>query len=281
MKLLHHQYGKSRIRLLKVTREGEAHSVKELAVAVLLEGNFDPSYTAQDNKMVVATDSMKNIVYALAKDHLGPEAERFGLVLANHFLDRYSQVSKAEVHMTESLWGRLQVEGEPHPHSFSRSGEMKPFCHVTRTRDQTRVESGVQDLVILKSTASGFSGFYRDKYTTLPETTERLLATNLKAQWLFKDLPADYRLANRTIVQAMLETFAQNYSPSVQRTLYQMGESALRAVSSISEIQLSMPNLHCLLINLAPFGLKNNNEIFVPTDDPHGVIEATVSREGG
>ena len=281
MKLLHHHYGKNRIRLLKVIRDGEMHSIKELEVAVLLEGNFDSSYTAGNNEMVIATDSMKNTVYALAKEQLGQEPERFGLVLANHFLHRYAQVSRAEVQITERLWGRLQLDGKPHPHSFSRAGEMTPFTHVTSAGDQTRVESGIQDLVILKSTASGFSGFYRDEYTTLPETTERILASNLKARWLFRDVPADFRLANRNIVQAMLKTFAENYSPSVQRTLYEMGQSALRAVSSISEIHLSMPNLHCLLVNLAPFGLQNNNEVFVPTQEPHGLIEAAVSRECG
>ncbi|HEY3129132.1 MAG TPA: urate oxidase [Acidobacteriota bacterium] len=281
MKLLHHHYGKSRIRLIKVIRDGEVHSVTELEVAVLLEGNFDSSYTTGDNQMVIATDSMKNTIYALAKEHLGQEPERFGLVLAKHFLHRYSQVSRAEVQIMESLWSRLRLDGKPHPHSFSRAGEMTPFTDVTCAGDQTKIESGIQDLVILKSTASGFSGFYKDEYTTLAETSERILASNLKARWLFRDVPANFRLANQNIVQAILKTFAENYSPSVQRTLYEMGQSALRAVSSISEIHLSMPNLHCLLVNLAPFGLQNNNEVFVPTQEPHGLIEASVSRGNG
>jgi urate oxidase len=248
-------------------------------VTVLLEGSFDLSYTSEDNRAVVATDSMKNIVYALAKDHMQQEAEKFALILANHFLDRYSQVSKADVHIEESLWDRMQIDGEPHPHSFTGSSRMKPFARVSCTRDLTRVESGVQDLRILKSTASGFSGFHRDRFTTLPETTERVLATSLTARWLFTEDPASYGRVNPIIVQAMLKAFAQNYSPSVQRTLYQMGESALQAAPSISEIRLSMPNLHCLRVNLEPFGMENKNEIFVPTADPHGLIEATVSRD--
>lgn len=279
MKLLRHHYGKSRIQLLKIIRDGRTHSVKEFDVTVMLEGSFESSYTSEDNRAVVATDSMKNIVYALAKDHMEQEAEKFALILTSHFLKCYSQVSKADVHIMENLWDRIKLDGEPHPHSFTGSSRMKPFARVSCTRDLARVESGVQDLMILKSTASGFAGFHRDRFTTLPETTERVLATSLTARWLFTENRANYGRVNPIIVQAMLKAFAQNYSPSVQRTLYQMGESALQAAPSISEVHLSMPNLHCLRVNLEPFGMENKNEIFVPTDEPHGLIEATVSRD--
>lgn len=278
MKLLDHHYGKSRVRVLKVMRAGQVHTVKELEVAIQLKGDFHLSYTSADNRAVVATDTMKNVVYALAKDHLAEETEKFAVALGNFFLDRYTHVSQADILVKETLWSRMQVSGKPHPHSFTRSQQMKPFARVTCSRNQTGVESGVEDVVILKSTASGFADFYRDAYTTLPETKERLLATRLKARWLFEELPADYAAANQAILQAMLQTFADDYSPSVQRTLYQMGEAALHAVSAVSRIHLSMPNLHCLLVNLEPFALENRNEIFAPTDAPYGLIQATVSR---
>jgi urate oxidase len=154
----------------------------------------------------------------------------------------------------------------------------KPFAEVICTRRSATVRSGIEDLLILKTTGSGFEKFARDEYTTLRDTTDRILATNAMAAWLYRKKPGSYSATNRKILGAMLEVFAERYSPSVQTTLYEMGEAALKAAPEISEVTLRLPNQHCLLIDLSPFGLENKNEIFVPTEEPHGVIEATVTR---
>ena len=153
------------------------------------------------------------------------------------------------------------------------------FTHVTCDRTTKTVRSGIRDLVILKSTGSGFENYPKDEFTTLPETADRILATSFGATWTFKEQPDNYNCANEAILAAMLKVFANNYSPSAQTTLFQMGEAALAACREISGLDLAMPNKHCLLINLAPFGLENKNEVFVPTDEPHGDIRATVNRE--
>lgn len=279
MKLSHQKYGKDRVRVMKVTRNGSEHIVKEIDVSVALEGDFLTSYTSGDNSKVVPTDTMKNTVTALAKQHLGHETERFGITLGEHFLKRYTQIQKVTIHISERMWKRLSIDGKPHPHSFSGNSEACPFAQVVCTRDKVTVESGITDLLILKSTESGFEGYPRCEYTTLPETKDRIMATILEASWTFGKLPKLYIEANRTALNKMLEVFAQNYSPSVQTTLYQMAEAAMKAVPEISQMTLKMPNKHYLLVNLKPFGLENNNEIFLPTDEPHGQIEATVSRD--
>jgi urate oxidase len=278
MKLIQHHYGKARVRVLKVFRNGPRHSVKELDVQVMLQGGFDASFTKADNRLVVATDSMKNTVNVFAKRKLGTETEEFGLALGGHFLKTYRHVSRVEVSLTEHCWARIPVGGKPHAHSFSEKGAARPFVKITCTRKGNLVESGIQDLLILKTTASGFEQFLRDEFTTLPETSDRILATKLRAVWTYRRKPGNYSRTNERILEAMLAVFAKNYSPSVQATLFQMGEAALKAAPAISRVRLAMPNRHCLLVNLSPFGVENKNELFVPTDEPHGQIEGTVAR---
>ena len=278
MKLTDHSYGKARVRVLKVTRDGARHSLKELDVQVMLHGDFDASYTKADNKLVVATDSMKNTVNVFAKEKLGAETEPFGVALAEHFIQSYAHVDRCEITLSEHCWERLNIAGQPHPHSFTEHGAARPTARVVATRDGTVVESGIEDLLVLKSTASGFEDFLRDKFTTLPETGDRVFATKLQAVWTFDKKPASYAATNQKILAAMLKAFAENFSPSVQVTLFQMGEAALQAAPEVKKIHLAMPNQHCLLINLSPFGLENKNELFVPTDEPHGQIEGTIER---
>src|SRR3954469_18310247 len=278
-KLTGHQYGKARVRVMKILRDGPVHTLKDLDVAARLKGDFESSYTSGDNTKVVPTDTIKNTINIFARQHLGPEIERFGLILAEHFLTRYTQVGEVEVEILERRWERLTVEGEPHPHSFQTGSEGRVFAQITCDRTTKTVRSGIRDLVILKSTGSGFENYPKDEFTTLPETADRILATSFSATWTFKDQPEHYGRANEAILGAMLKIFANSYSPSAQTTLFQMGEAALAVCPEISELDLAMPNKHCLLINLAPFGLENKNEVFVPTDEPHGDIVATVKRD--
>ena len=278
MKLIHHNYGKAKVRVLKVMRAGKIHSVKELDVQVMLQGNFNASFTQADTRLVVATDSVTNTINVFAKKHLGTETESFGSLLAEHFLKTYKHVSRVEVTLTEHCWARVNVNGKPHAHSFSEKSAAKPLAKIVSTRKGSVVESGIEELFVLKSTASAFENFLTDEFRTLPDASDRIFATKLKATWRYSKPPKSYAVANVKILDAMLAVFAKNFSPSVQVTLFQMGEAALKAVKEISQIHIAMPNKHCLLMNLKPFGLENLNELFVPTDEPHGQIEGTIAR---
>ena len=278
-KLIGHRYGKAKVRVMKILREAERHTLEDVEVAVLLRGDFASSYTAGDNTKVVATDTIKNTINVLAKRHLAQEIERFGVTIGEHFLQRYPQVETVEIEITERPWKRMEIEGKPHSHSFEADGEARMFTRVICRRGARTIESGIRDLLILKSTGSGFENYPKDEFTTLPETADRILATSLRATWTFKDQPDDYTQANAAILGAMRKIFATTYSPSAQTTLFQMGEAALAVCPEISKLELAMPNKHCLLINLTPFGLENKNEVFVPTDEPHGQIEATIVRD--
>lgn len=278
MKLLSQNYGKSRVRVMKVLKNGDTHTIKELSVRVALEGDFDASYTHADNALVVPTDTVKNTVNVLAHDHLGADNEPFARRLAEHFLARYDQVQRVTVTLQERLWDRLNVAGAPHPHSFSQANHAQPFTRLTQDAAGAEMVSGVRDLIVLKSTASGFAGYPKCEFTTLPETTDRIFATAIEATWLWSGAPASYSAANAAIVAAIIKPFAENYSPSVQATIWEMGQAALHACPEIAQITLALPNLHCLLLNLQPFGRDNPNVTFVPTDEPHGQIEATIAR---
>lgn len=278
MKLVRHNYGKARVRVLKVMRAGKIHSLKELAVQVMLQGRFDAAYTRADNRLIVATDSIKNTVNILARQKLGAETEPFGILLGDHFLRTYRHVNRVEVTLTEHAWARMTVKGKPHAHAFAERSSARPFARIIARRKKIEVESGIEELLILKSTASGFEHFLRDEFTTLPETADRILATKLKAVWTYQRQPRSHATVNGRILDAMLAVFAGRFSPSAQATLYEMGEAALKVAPEISQIHIALPNQHCLRINLDPFGLDNENELFVPTDEPHGQIEGTVTR---
>ena len=274
-------YGKSAVRLVKVVRSGAHHEIRELAVDVALEGAFDAAHTAGDNSMVLPTDTMKNTVYAKAREGALGEPEDFGIALATHFLAASPAASAAHITLKEHGWRRLVVDGTPHEHAFERAGSELRTARVSQTRDgMPEIVAGIEDLLILKSGRSAFSGYPRDRYTTLRETEDRILATSISVHWryavgstLFGDLFA-------TVRRALLETFAQHDSKSVQHTLYAMGDAVIAQCTSVVEIRITMPNKHHLLVDLAPLGLENANEIFVPTSEPYGLIEATLLRQG-
>ena len=279
MKLLTNRYGKARVRVLKVLRDGPIHTIREIDVAALLTGDFAASYTSADNSKVVATDTIKNTVNVIAKQHLGHEIERFGVALGEHFLRRYEQVESASAEIFSKKWERMPVDGKPHPHAFQTGSDAKMWTRVVCMRGSQSIQSGVRGLVILKSTGSGWAGYPKDEYTTLPETNDRILATSFDATWTWSSAPENYNTANDAILAAMLSVFANNYSPSAQASVFEMGKAALAACPEISRVDMAMPNKHCLLINLKPFGLENHNDVFVPTDEPHGQIEGSVVRD--
>jgi urate oxidase len=276
------RYGKSRIRLVKVRRPSSTeapHDLIDLTLDVQLEGAFEPVYTDGDNASCIATDTMKNTVYAFARRERIAHVEEFAMKLADYFV-ALPAVSRVRLSAAEHPWERLSVEGRPHPHAFFRIGASTWTTVVTRDRHGAAVVSGLADLVLLKTTDSAFEGFPRDRYTTLPETPDRILATSMTATWTYRSVDVDFGVRER-IRAALVETFAAHDSRSVQHTLYAMAEAALAASTEISEITLTLPNRHHLLVDLSPFGLDNPNEVFVATEQPFGLIEATVRRPPG
>ena len=278
MPLSQTSYGKSRIRLVQVSRRGDRHDLRDLTVAVRFEGDYDTSYTEGDNSDVLPTDTMKNTVYALAAREQVREPESFGIALGRHFLARNPPLQKVHIEIVEHGWGHITVGDREHGQAFVRRGPETRTARVTMEAGNVAVTSGVADLVILKSSHSAFAGFPRDEFTTLPETHDRLLATSLSSHWTYRDEEVDFGPSWRAVRAALLEAFANHDSLSVQHTLHAMGQAVLATVDAVQKITLVMPNRHHLPIDLSKFGLENRNEIFVATEEPHGLIEATLSR---
>jgi urate oxidase len=270
-KLIGNGYGKSAVRLVTVRRGPDVHTLKDVTIAIRLEGDFDSAYTDGDNSRVLPTDTMKNTVYALAADHPVEDIESFGLLLSEHFLRESLPAASARIELTEHLWERLD------PHAFRRAGSEVRTAMVARTRDGVQVTAGIENLVVMKTSKSAFEGFPRDRYTTLPETRDRILATSVTATWKYsgQDLPFGDRWTE--VRRRLLEAFVKHDSRSVQETLYAMGEAALET-AGVEEIHLAMPNIHHIPVDLEPFGLENRNEVFVATSEPYGLIEATLRR---
>jgi urate oxidase len=278
--LTRNNYGKCSVRLAKVTRRPDRHDFKDLTVAVRFEGDFEGAHVEGDNSKILPTDTMKNTVYALASTHALDEIEEFARALVDHFLANNPQVSRARVRIAEHLWSRIDVSGAPHPHAFVKAGGGDRTTTVEGTREGVTVESGVSGLVVLKTTDSAFEGFVKDGFTTLPEASDRIMATAIEAAWTYGEPDVAFGLYWRSVRQVLLDVFATHQSRSVQHTLYRMGEEVLDRFAEIEEIRLSLPNKHHLPFNLTPLGLENTNAIFVPTEEPFGLIEAVVTRGG-
>ncbi|CAN5432561.1 urate oxidase [soil metagenome] len=277
--IVHDNYGKSRVRLMKVARRGAIHEIQNTTVKISLEGDFEEIHTVGDNSRCLPTDTMKNTVYALASQ-TGEieEIETFALRLAKHFLANNQQVERVVIEIDEHGWTRIEADRKPHEHSFTKGTDEKRTTKISADRDNTTVESGIEDLIVLKTTKSGFVGYIKDQYTTLPETTDRIFCTSVKAVWRYSEVEKAIGEVWSNIRQTIIETFANHDSLSVQHTLYAMGEAILEKFSEIAEIAFSLPNIHILPVDLARLGLENDNRIFMPTDEPHGLIEARLSR---
>ncbi|ADV84233.1 factor-independent urate hydroxylase [Terriglobus saanensis] len=278
-KLIDSRYGKARVRVMKLDRSQPQHQLLEWTVRVLLEGDFETAHTVGDNSNILPTDTMKNTVYSRAKESKAETPEEFAIELAEFLLGRNPQVHTVEVKIETAMWKRLVVDGKPHGSSFMRgSDELGTVLHHA-TRETKTMVCGVENMVILKSQNSSFEGYIQDDLTTLKPTADRLFATAMTADWDYTDGGSAFAARREAIREAMLKAFAEHDSKSVQQTLYAMAEAAMAAVPAVNRVHMVMPNKHCLLVDLKHFGQENNNEIFVPTEDPHGYIEATVVRE--
>jgi len=276
------QYGKAETHVVRVTKGAsphQNHEIKDMTVSVALGGDFAGAHLTGDNSKVVPTDTQKNVVFALAAESPVGEVEDFALRLARHFVHNHASVQRARVTIAEQPWIRITAGGRPHPHAFEKSGSEQRLVTVTCTRDAEWVVSGLSKLTLLKTSGSEFWGYPKDRYTTLPETHDRVLATDVGARWRYARAEVDWTQAFSEARRLMIETFATKHSLSLQQTLFAMGEAVLEARPEIAEIRFSMPNKHHFAVDLEPFGVENQNEVFYASDRPYGLIEGTVTRD--
>ncbi len=278
VRLVENAYGKSRVRLVRIER-GPRQELRDLTLDVRFAGRYADCYCDGDNRAVLPTDTMKNTVYALAAEGVG-EPEDFGLRLVRHFLEGNPELEEVEVRVVERPWQRIATAGGAHPHAFSAaSGGARTAAVTGRPERQPRVVSGLRELELLKTTGSGFSGFRRDRFTMLADTQDRVLATAVRAEWEYERDPDDYGAVFAAVGRLLAATFAAHDSRSVQHTLWAMGEAVLQARPEVARIHLALPNRHHLMVDLRPLGLENRGEIYVATEEPHGLIEGTLERD--
>jgi urate oxidase len=278
--LAENNYGKSSVRVMKVKRDGPLHSVKEWKVEVLLSGDFETCFTVGDNSKILPTDTMKNTVYSRARESTAECIEEFALELTQFFLSRNPQVAGVTINIAATLWQNALSGATPYPSTFVRgTGETQTTTVTSLKGGAASVVSGLDGLVILKTANSGFEGYVHDSLTTLPETADRLFGTSLTARWTYESTALPFDALRSKVREALLGAFAAHDSKSVQHTLYAMAQAVLETVPQIVDMELAMPNKHCLLVDLSRFGQTNPNEIFVPTDEPYGNIVARIARK--
>jgi urate oxidase len=278
-KLGRNRYGKSRVRLSRVTRDTYHHDFDEWTVQVLLEGDFEAGFTAADNSMILPTDTMKNTVYYIARQSKAAAIEEYAMELGDYFLANHPQIDKATIDIEAKAWERMVLDGISEPTTFRLAGPQLNTVAAAREKNGSwAITSGIDGLTILKTTKSAFTGYVKDSLTTLKPSTDRIFGTSASVHWEYASVKPIYADVRERIRASLLKVFAMHDSKSVQHTLFDMGEAALKAAPEITRITLSMPNLHHLLADLTPFGLDNPNHIFIPIDEPRGIIEATVER---
>lgn len=278
------RYGKAENRVVRIVRDTERHEIRDLNVSTSLRGDFAAAHTDGDQSQVLPTDTQKNTAFAYAKKHGVSSIEDYALALGGRLLEATPVADGATVRVEGYAWDRIEVDGAGHDHAFVRRGGEVRTTTVDLTRDRATVVSGLQDLVVLKSTGSEFKGFLRDEYTTLPDADDRILATAMRADWRYVDgaeagSGQDWNTTYDAVRALLLSTFATTYSRALQETLYAMGRAVLEAHDEIAEISFAAPNKHHFLVDLSPFGLENPGEVFIAADRPYGLIEATVTRE--
>lgn len=284
------RYGKAENRVVRVTRLKDEHHLLDLNISVQLSGDFSDTHITGSNKKVLPTDTQKNTVFAFAQKFPAMEPEAFGLLLCQHFLDSQPHVARAEIRMEQFFWDRIKVEGKPQPRAFQRNGSMKRTARIVVDRVDGNskvafISSGLEDLVLLKTSDSEFTDFIRDEYTTLPDATDRIMATQVSAKWrhgshsIDELEKMDFAKSFTRASQSMVAAFAGHYSLSLQQTLFEMGSALINDQPTIAAVKLSLPNKHHFLVDLTPFGLENNGEVFIAADRPYGLIEAVVERD--
>jgi urate oxidase len=276
--LVRHSYGKDGVRLVKVVRDGDLHIVHDLTVRIWLEGDFSAAFLHGDNSTSLPTDTMRSTAYVIAQDTSLDDIERYGVAVLSRILDVVPACSTANVSIVEHAWTRLAPGGAEHPHAF-RGAAGVGTATVSLSRGAAPVvASGLDELLLLKTTASEYQGFLTDEYTVLKPTDDRIMATSVAASWTWRSEPASYAQARRAVQAAFERVFAENYSKAVQQTLCEMAEAALAVVPEIDQVRLTLPNRHHVTVDFTPFGRTNDNEIFVVLDRPYGLIEGTVGR---
>jgi len=273
------QYGKAESRVVRIVRDTARHEIRDLNVSTSLRGDFEAAHVDGDQAAVLPTDSQKNTAFSYAKEHGVDSIEDYALALGQRLLEAAPTATGCLTRVEEYAWDRIPVDGTGHDHAFVRRGGEVRTAEVDRTGDGVEVVSGLTDLIVLKSTGSEFRGYLKDRYTTLPETDDRILATSLTATWRWTGTEVDWNGTYAQVRGTLLQTFATTYSRALQETLWLMGRAVLEQQPGIAEISFAAPNKHHLLVDLSPFGVANEGEVFVAADRPYGLIEATVTRD--
>jgi len=274
------QYGKAENRVVRLYRDTPRHEIRDVNVSTALRGDFAAAHLTGDQALVLPTDTQKNTCYAYAKEKGLGAIEDYALTLARHFVEDVAPVEGARIEVDEYFWDRIEVDGQPHDHSFVRRGQEVRTTVVTVDGDREWVVSGLKDLVVLKSTGSEFRGFLTDRYTTLQETSDRIMATSLVARWRYLGADVDWDATYAGVRAVLLARFAQVHSLALQQTLWEMGKAVLERYDAVAEIKFSAPNKHHFLVDLSPFKVDNPGEVFHADDRPYGLIQVTVMREG-
>lgn len=273
------RYGKAENRVVRIVRDTERHEIVDLNVSTSLEGDFAAAHVLGDQSSVLPTDTQKNTAFAFAKEHGASSPEEYAIALGTRLLEATPAATTAHVDVESYAWDRVALGDYEHEHTFVRRGGEVRTARVAVSGDRVVVRGGLTDLVLLKSTGSEFRGFLRDEYTTLPDAEDRILATSLTARWRYADGRHEWDVLYETTYAILLEMFAGTYSHALQETLYAMGRTVLERLPAVEEIHFAAPNKHHHLVDLAPFGIANDGEVFIAADRPYGLIEATVTRD--
>ncbi len=271
--------GESRVRVLRVIRHGDRHDARDLSVACRFEGSFAAAFREGRPDGVLPGETLKNIVYGVARDRGGDDIELFGLALCQRLLSEHAQLARVRVEVDERRWTRLEAGGRAQGQVFTAGSAERRTAAVTSNGTQTAVVSGIEDLVLMR-TSGLVEGDRRDAdQTGTTDGVQRLLVATLSARWTYTSADVTFASYRQGVRATLVDTFAWHASRSVQHTLYNIADVVLASYQEIADITLALRERPYRPADLFTTGLDNPDELFVALDEPLGVVEVTVERE--
>lgn len=269
------QYGKAENHVVRIARDTDRHEIRDVTVSSQLRGDLEEMHTQGDNAHCIPTDTQKNTVFAFAQTAGIKSPEQLLLALSDHFTSEFEWITGGRWAAEEHAWERIN----DHDHCFVESKQEKRTAVLVTDGEKRTVISGFYGLTLLKSTQSGFTGYPKDRFTTLKETEDRVMSTDIATRWRYNSTDVDFDAIYRSVKQIILEKFTDHYSRALQETLHHMGKAVLSAHPEIDEIKFSCPNKHHFVYDLSFAGIENNLETHYAADRPFGLIEATIQRK--
>lgn len=273
-----HSYGASHIPLLRITRRGDRHDLRDLVIGVGVEGDVADAFTRGDNALLLPSDTLRNTAHAIARDETLAEIEHIGMALAGHFMSHQPQFTRVRIDLAEQPWARLPVGGRAQGQAFTTSNSERRTAVVTSNGSRMSVVAGLDDFTIMKTGGAAFEGYLADQFTTVASAPERVLSVTAAASWTYVHDEVPFGVTWHAIRQLLIEAFVEHHSRSAEHTAHAMADMVLASYVDVGDVTVRLRQRSLPLVELEKFGIENGRVLFQPEEAPELTADVTLSR---